>query len=161
MRVVPVFAAPSWSLLAFWPVFVCFCCSIICADLRSSASAPLNSVSLSPTSAKAHSASRPCRQSSRGGDDRSLVGLHQKGTLHCCCVTSEVFSNACSDSAYVGHHLLYPVLTTMLAKSRSQTEWASPSESRLHRHYVPPPILLCGLSGVKGFDQNWLRQGRR
>ena len=29
------------------------------------------------------------------------------------------------------------------------------------RHYVPPPILLCGFSDVEGFDQNCLRERRR
>ena len=53
-----------------------------------------------------------------------------KETLHCCRVTSVVFRSACSDWTYTGHHLLCPLLTTVLAKSRSQTEWASPTESR-------------------------------
>ena len=108
---------------------------------------------------RAHSASRPHPQRSTGSDVRSLVGCHPKETLHCCWVTSVVFSSACSDSTYAGHHLLCPLLTTMLAKSRSQTEWASPQ--RADCRYVPPPILLCGLSDVEGFDQNCPRQGRR
>ena len=69
------------------------------------------------------------------------------------------FSSACSDWTYAGHHLLCPLLMTMLIKLWSQTEWAS--HQRADRHYVPPPILLCGLSDVEGFDQNCLRQGRR
>ena len=112
-----------------------------------------------PATPRAHSASRPRPQRSPGSDVRSLVGCHPKETLHCCWVTSVVFSSACSDSTYAGHHLLCPLLTTMLAKSRSQTEWASPQ--RADRRYVPPPILLCGLSDVEGFDQNCPRQGRR
>ena len=104
-----------------------------------------------------HRGPRP--QRSTGSDVRSLVGCHPKETLHCCWVTSVVFSSACSDSTYAGHHLLCPLLTTMLAKSRSQTEWASPQ--RADRRYVPPPILLCGLSDAEGFDQNCPRQGRR
>ena len=92
---------------------------------------------------RAHSASWPCPQRSTGGDVRSLVGCHPKETLHCCWVTSVVFSSACSDWTYAGHHLPCPLLTTMLAKSRSQTEWASPQ--RADHRYVPPPILLCGL----------------
>ena len=112
-----------------------------------------------PATPRAHSASRPRPQRSTGSDVRSLVGCHPKETLHCCWVTSVVFSSACSDSTYAGHHLLCPLLTTMLAKSRSQTEWASPQ--RADRRYVPPPILLCGLSDVEGFDQNCPRQGRR
>ena len=112
-----------------------------------------------PATPRAHSASRPRPQRSTGSDVRSLVGCHPKETLHCCWVTSVVFSSACSDSTYAGHHLLCLLLTTMLAKSRSQTEWASPQ--RADRRYVPPPILLCGLSDVEGFDQNCPRQGRR
>ena len=112
-----------------------------------------------PATPRAHSASRPRPQRSTGSDVRSLVGCHPKETLHYCWVTSVVFSSACSDSTYAGHHLLCPLLTTMLAKSRSQTEWASPQ--RADRRYVPPPILLCGLSDVEGFDQNCPRQGRR
>ena len=112
-----------------------------------------------PATPRAHSASRPRPQRSTGSDVRSLVGCHPKETLHCCWVTSVVFSSACSDSTYAGHHLLCPLLTTMLAKSRSQTEWASPQ--RADRRYVPPPILLCGLSDVEGFDQNCPMQGRR
>ena len=50
-------------------------------------------------------------------------------------------------------------LMTMLAKSWSQIEWASPQ--RADRRYVPPPILLCGFSDVEGFDQNCLRPGMR
>ena len=116
-------------------------------------------VPASPTTPRAHSASRPRPQRSTGSDVRSLVSCHPKETLHCCWVTSVVFSSACFDSTYAGHHLLCPLLTTMLAKSRSQTEWASPQ--RADRRYVPPPILLCGLSDVEGFDQNCPRQGRR
>ena len=78
---------------------------------------------------------------------------------HCTAVPSVVFSSACSDWTYAGHHLLCPLLTTMLAKSRSQTEWVSPQ--RADRHYIPPPVLLCGLSDVEAFDQNCLGQGGR
>ena len=35
-----------------------------------------------------------------------------------------------TDSTYAGHHLLCHLLTTMLTKLWSQTEWASPPESR-------------------------------
>ena len=83
-----------------------------------------------PATLRAHSASWPHPQRSTGNDVRSLVGCHPKETLHCCRVTSVVSSSACSDSTYAGHHLLCPLLTTMLATSRSQTEWASPPESR-------------------------------
>ena len=107
---------------------------------------------------RAHSTSRPHPMRPTRGDVRSLGGCQPKETLHCCWVTSVVFSSACSNWTYAGHHLLCPLLTTMLARSRSQTEWASPQ--RADCHYVPPPILLCGLSDVEGFDQNCLRQGR-
>ena len=40
----------------------------------------------------------PRPQRSTGGDVRSLVGCRLKETLHCCRVTSVVFSDACSDS---------------------------------------------------------------
>ena len=78
-----------------------------------------------------------------GGDVRSLVGCHQE-TLHCCRVTLAVFSSACSDWTYAGHHLLCPLLATMLAKSQNQTEWASPLESRppLHPSTNPPRWTL-------------------
>ena len=135
------------------------CCPIICADLRGTAPAPL--VPAFPPSAtpRAYSALQPRPQRSTGGDVKSLVGCHPKETLHCCWVTSVVFSSACSDSTYTGHHLLCPLLTTVLAKSQSQTEWAS--LQRADRRYVPPPIFLCELSDVEGFDQNCLKQGRK
>ena len=87
---------------------------------------------------------------------RSLVGCHPKETLHCCWVTSVMFSSACSDWTYAGHHVLCPLLTTMLAKSWSLNE--RPLQ-RADRHYVPP-ILMCGLSRVEGFDQNCLSPQR-
>ena len=100
---------------------------------------------------------------SAGGDVRSLVGCHPKETLHCCRVTLVVFSSACSDSTYAGDHLLCPLLTTILVKSRSQTEWGSPTHPPTHplpqragRRYLPPSerhsqrpiceVRLCGPS---------------
>ena len=134
-----------------------FCCPIICADLRGTAPSPL--VPASPTSGHTQDSFRIVNppQRSTGSDVRSLVGCHPKETLHCCWVTLVVFSSTCSDSTYAGHHLLCPLLTTVLAKLRIQTEWASPQ--RADRRYVPSPILLCGLSDAEGFDQNC--QGRR
>ena len=73
------------------------------------------------------------------GDVRALGACHPKETLHCCRVTSVVFSSTCSDWTYASHHLLCPLLMTMLAKS--ETEWAFPQ--RADGHYIPPPILLC------------------
>ena len=86
---------------------------------------------------RAHSTSQPHPMRPTRGDVRSLWGCHPKETLHCCWVTSAVFSSACSDWTHAGLHLL----TTMLARSRSQTEWASPQ--RADCHYVPstnPPM---------------------
>ena len=40
--------------------------------------------------------------------DRWWASCHPEETLHCCRVTSVVFSNACSDSTYAGHHLPCP-----------------------------------------------------
>ena len=55
-----------------------------------------------------------------------IGGLPSEGD--CYRVTLAVFSTACSDWTYAGHHLLCPLLTTMLAKSWSQIEWASPPQ---------------------------------
>ena len=49
-----------------------------------------------------------------------------------------MFSNACSDSTYAGHHLLCSLMTTTLAKSRNQTEWAHPHPPPENR----PPLRL-------------------
>ena len=75
--------------------------------------------------------------------------------LHTAAVTSVVFSDACSDSRYAGHHLLCPLLTTMPAKSWSQTEWTFLAESRLPQH----PFMMCCL--LEDFDGKCLRHGRR
>ena len=85
--------------------------------------------SLLPATLRAHSTSRPCP---RGPQEETsdCWWAHPKETLHCCQVTLVVFSSACSDWIYTGHHLLCPLLMAMLAKSQSQTEWASPQESR-------------------------------
>ena len=80
---------------------------------------------------RAHSTSQPHTQWSTGGDLRSLVGCHPKETLHCCWVNSVVFSSACTDWTYAGHHLLLPRLTSMLAKSWSQIEWAPPTREQI------------------------------
>ena len=113
------------------------------------------------TTPRAHSLLRPRPQRSTGGDVRSLVGCLLKETLHCCRVTLVVFSNGGSDSPYIGHHLLWPLLSTMLAKSRSQTEWASLPESRPPlRPSTNPPVwivtqraLIRTASGKEG-DRN-------
>ena len=47
---------------------------------------------------------------------------------------------------------------TILAKLWSQTEWGSPSDSETDPHYVLQPILLYGLSEVKGYHQNLSNQ---
>ena len=126
---------------------------------------PLILASPPPAAPRTHSASWLLPQRATGGDVRSLAGCHPKETLNCCRVTAVVFSNAFSYQTHTGHHLLM----IMLAKSRSQTEWASlrgvglsecPSQ-KADCHYVPPPILLCGLCNVEAFDQNCLRQWTR
>ena len=85
-----------------WPQRHCFMSLVL-------ASVPL-------ATPRAHSTSQPCPQRSTG-DIRSLVGCHPQETLHCCRVTLMVFSSACSDLTYAGHHLLCPLLTTVLAKT--------------------------------------------
>ena len=55
------------------------------------------------------------------GDVRPLAGCHLKETSRCCRVISVVFSGACSDSTRKEHHLLCPLLRTVLAKSLCQT----------------------------------------
>ena len=67
-------------------------------------------------------------QEETSGRWRAATG--RRHSIHCCRVTSVVFSDACSDSAYAGHHVLCPLLTTMLAKWRNQTEWTSPPPER-------------------------------
>ena len=62
---------------------------------------------------------------------KEMARCHPKETLHWCWVNSVVFSNACSDSTYAGHHLLWPLLMAMLTKSRSQTEWASSEQTAI------------------------------
>ena len=58
----------------------------------------------------------PHPQRSTGSDVRSFVGCHPKETQHFCWFTLVVFTDACSDSAYAGHHLLCPTLSTVLGK---------------------------------------------
>ena len=51
---------------------------------------------------------------------RQIIGrLPSEGNMCCCWVTLEVFSDACSDSTYAGHHLQCCPLMTMLAESQS------------------------------------------
>ena len=109
-------------------VFFC-CCPIICADLRGTALCCLSQHSPPPATPRACSALKPHPQRSKE-EVRSLVGCYPKETLHCCLVTLVVFSSACRDWTYTGHHLLCPLLMTMLAKLWSQTKWTSHPESR-------------------------------
>ena len=51
-------------------------------------------------------------QRSTGGHIRSLVGCHHKETRPA--LLPSHFGRACSDSTYAGHHLLRPLLTTVL-----------------------------------------------
>ena len=70
-----------------------------------------------------------------------------------------VFSSVCSDSTPCRTPPNIPLQITVLFKLWSQTEWVFPK--RADCHYIPPPVLLCGLSDGEDFDQNCLRQGRR
>ena len=47
-----------------------------------------------------------------------------------CPVTSVVFSDACSGSTFAAHHLILPLLTTMLAKSRNSQRESIVSRER-------------------------------
>ena len=108
--------------------------------------------------------------------DRCMHGYihYPKEKPPCFRVISAVSSEACSDLIYAGHRPLYPLLMTMLAKSRSQDEWGFHSErtdsSNVFPLHPPPPPLhththqspqLCGFSDSEGFDQNCLEQGKR
>ena len=112
-----LFSHLSFSLL--------FCCPIICADLTDTTPVPLIPASLPLTTPTTDSASWPHPQRSTGGDVRSLVSCHLKETLYNCWVTSVVFSSACSDSTYAGHHLLCPPTDDKVTES----DWVS----------IPPP----------------------
>ena len=82
---------------------------------------------------------------------QTVGGLPIRGhAQQCCGVTLVVFSDARLDSAYTGHPLLCPLLTTALAKSQSQTECVSPPDSRLplHPSFNPPSwTLQCSRLG--------------
>ena len=176
-----IFCYCCYSCRCFCCCCCCCCNSIICADLRGTALAPLVPASPPPATPKTHSASWPRPRRSTGRDVRSLVGCHPKETQHCCRVTWVVFTDACSDSTNAGHHLLCPLLTTVLAKSRMESEWVSAfPPSALPPSALPPPPShpyapipesrpsLCPstsppmwLSDVEGFDQNCVRQGRK
>ena len=141
----PVLHIPTW----FGIFFLFF--AVPSSLPTSEALLPRRSSRHPPSSAtpKAHSASLP-RPPEVHRKWRQIVGrLPSEGNTTACWVTSVVFSSACSDSTYAGHHLLCPLLTTMLAKSRSQTEWASPPESRppLRPSTNPPmwTLWVCGL----------------
>ena len=97
----PVFIPPPPPQYIFYSTFVhceiVVCCPIICADLRGSSR---------------HSYLRPHPQRSTGGHVRSLVGRHHKETRPA--LLPSHFGRACSDSTYAEHHLLRPLLTTVL-----------------------------------------------
>ena len=88
--------APSISSITDWVVLFSFCCPFICADLISTAAMLLVPASLALTSSQTHSTFGSCCQRSTGEDIRLLVGCHLKETLHCCLVTSVVFSMSCA-----------------------------------------------------------------
>ena len=141
---------------ALWCVFWCvFCCPIIRADLRGAALCRSSRDSPPPATSIADPPGTP--QRSTGGDVGSLVGCHPKETLHCHRVTSVVFTSACSDWTYAGHHLLWPLLTSVLAKSRpNRTEWVSVVPRRPVRPSTNPPMWTQWWRSY-GFDQNFTR----
>ena len=86
------------------------------------------------------------------------AGSTARSTPHCCRVTSVVFSDACSDLTYAGHHLLCPLLTTLTVKSRSQTEWGCLPTGTLPER--PSINSSDEISDVEGLDQNSPRHRR-
>ena len=64
------------------------------------------------SSSSRHSYLRPRPQRSAGGHVRSVVGCHHKETRPALLPSHS--GRACSDSTYAGHHLLRPLLTTVL-----------------------------------------------
>ena len=137
----------SW---VFWFHIYIFFAVSICADLRGTAPKPL--IPASPTSG--HTQGSFCIVAPPLEVHRKwcqiVGGLPSEGD--CYRVTLAVFSTACSDWTYAGHHLLCPLLMTMLAKSWSQIEWASPPETRHPQQssYVD--------SDIEGFD--WTASGK-
>ena len=100
--------------------------SIICADLTGTAPAPLVPASLLPATPKTHSAVSPQEVTS----DCWWAAIRRRN-----CTAAESLP-WCSVMPVLIEHTrdsmppLCPLLTTMLAKSRSQTECASSPESR-------------------------------
>ena len=76
-----------------------------------------------------HSYLRPHTQRSTGGHVRSLVGCHHKEirpTLLPC-----NFCRACSDSTYAGHHILRPLLTTVLVVKKQNIKLHNPFRNEM------------------------------
>ena len=127
--------------LFHFKIYYIFCCPIICADLRGTAPMLLIPASLPPATTKTHSASWP---NPRGPQEETSDcwwdAWSERGTALLPSLFSGVHYSACSVSTRAGCPLLCPLLTTVLS-----------CRVRLSEH--PPPILLCGHSGVEGFDQ--------
>ena len=71
-----------------------------------------------------HSYLRPHTQRSTGGHVRSLVGCHHKETRPA--LLPSHFGRACSDSTYAGHHLLRPLLATVLVVKKQMIKPHNP-----------------------------------
>ena len=71
-----------------------------------------------------HSCLRPRPQRSTGGHVRSLVGCHHKETRPA--LLPSHFGRACSDSTYAEHHLLRPLLTTVLVVKKQNIKPHNP-----------------------------------
>ena len=71
-----------------------------------------------------HSCLRPRPQRSTGGHFRSWVGCHHKETRPAFLLSH--FGRACSDSTYAGHHLLRPLLTTVLVVKKQNIKPHNP-----------------------------------
>ena len=147
---------------------VCVCVCVCCPDLRGTAPAPL--VPTSHHRPPHQGGVIPHRGPTPSGpqevtSDRWWTTTRRR---HCTAAESLRWCSAVVPvliKHYAGHHLLCPLLTTMLAKSpRSQTEWASPPPPPTQSR--PPlrpstPLMWTLWCWYQGFDQNCLRQGRR
>ena len=71
-----------------------------------------------------HSYLRLHPQRSTGGHVRSLVGCHHKETRPA--LIPSRFGRACSDSTYAGHHLLRPLLATVLVVKKQMIKPHNP-----------------------------------
>ena len=86
-------------------------------------SVPTSESLLSSRSSR-HSYLRPRPQRSTGGHVRSLVDCHHKETRTA--LLPSHFGRACSDSTYARHHLLRPLLTTVLVVKKQNIKPHNP-----------------------------------